>query len=148
MGAFPELFRYRAAMLTTWQAQPARLTAAWDTLPAQKQSDAQQALAELWWWETQVGFPNLRALLQDAIPRFVLPQATPAAFPTPQAMLAEYHRLRETALQMVRGLDAAGWSRLGRHPHFGQRTVQWWVERSLAVGQQALQRLFPKEVPL
>ncbi len=149
MGAFLELSRYRAEMLAVWRAQPARLVAAWEALPVQqRQGEAQRALAELWWWETQVGFPNLRALLQGAVPRFVLPQATPAAFPEPQTMLAEYRRLRETAWQMVKDLDAAGWSRLGRHPHFGRRTVQWWVERSLAAGQRALRRLSPEEVPL
>ncbi len=140
-----ELAHYRAEMLAVWRAQPTALAAAWEALPPHHRGPASQALAELWWWETQVGFPNLQALISGRPPRFVLPPR-PAAPPPPATMLDDYRRLRAQAWDMVRPLDADGWSRLGRHPHFGPRTVQWWVERSLAVGQHALRQLSSEEV--
>ncbi len=143
MPAFAELLRYRREVLAAWQVQPKALARAWHTLPGsarQPQGAAFRWLAQLWWWEQQVGFPNLTALLDRRRPRFVL-ASPPAAFPSPETMLADYRTWREAALARVASLDGAGWSYADRHPHFGIRTVQWWVERSLAVGHAALQHI-------
>ena len=147
MPAFAELFRYRRGLLAAWQTQPAALARAWHTLPAaerQPEGAASRLLAQLWWWEQQVGFPNLEALLAHRPPHFVA-GPLPAAFPPPETMLHDYRAWRETALGHVAGLDGAGWSYADRHPHFGIRTVQWWVERSLAAGAHALRQIIRKE---
>ncbi len=143
MPAFAELLRYRREMLAAWQAQPQALADAWHALPArarQPEGRAFRLLAQVWWWEQQVGFPNLIALLGRRPPHFV-PAPLPAAFPPPETMLADYRSQRETALARVAALDGAAWSYADRHPHFGIRTVQWWVERSLAVGRDALRHI-------
>lgn len=143
MSAFAELLRYRQEVLAAWQAQPQALARAWRALPAgarQPEGKAFRLLAQLWWWEQQVGVPNLEALLDRRPPRFVL-TPLPAAFPTPETMLADYRTWREAALARVATLNGAGWSYADRHPHFGIRTVQWWVERSLAIGEDLLQHI-------
>ncbi len=147
MPAFAELLRYRRELLAAWQAQPQALARAWRALPEaqrQPQGAAFRLLAQLWWWEQQVGFPNLAALLDRRPPRFV-PRPLPPAFPSPETMLADYRAWRETALARVATLEGAGWSYADRHPHAGIRTVQWWVERSLAAGQRTLRRIPPQE---
>ena len=147
MPAFAELFRYRQGLLVAWQAQPETLARAWHALPEvaqQPDGTAFRLLAALWWWEQQVGFPNLEALLDHQPPRFV-PLPLPDAFPPPETMLADYRTRREAALARVAALAGAGWSYADRHPHYGIRTVQWWVERSLAAGAHTLRQIIRKE---
>lgn len=150
MPQFRELLRYREDLLAAWAAQPERLAAAWAALPAAQRArrgaaSPWGALAALWQWETQVGFPNLQAMAGRQQPLAVLSDA-PAEFPPPEAMLTDYRRLRQQALRLVAPLDGKGWSFLARHPRYGQRTVQWWVERSYALGAYALQMLSLEEV--
>ncbi len=147
MPAFAELFRYRRGLLAAWQAQPESLARAWHALPEaerQPKGAAFRLLAALWWWEQRVGIPNLEALLAHRPPQFV-PAPPPAAFPPPETMLHDYRARREAALARVAALDGAGWSYADRHPRFGIRTVQWWVERSLAAGAHTLRQIIRKE---
>ena len=151
MNAFGELRHYREAMLAVWEAQPAALAAAWHALPAARQAargagSPYEALLAFCRWEEAVGFPNLMALLRGEAPRFVLPAAFPAEAPLPAALLASCASRRAEVRARLHALDAAGWSQAGRHPRFGRRTVQWWVERSLAAGRMVLRRLSPEEV--
>ncbi len=150
MPQFRELLRYREELLAAWAAQPERLAAAWAALPEAQRArrglgSPWAALAALWQWEAQVGFPNLQAMVvrQPLRAGAVL---SPADFPPPETMLADYRRLRQRALRLVAPLDGRGWSFLSRHPRYGQRTVQWWVERSYALGAYTLQMLSPEEV--
>ncbi|MBI3240926.1 MAG: DinB family protein [Chloroflexi bacterium] len=56
-------------------------------------------------------------------------------------LLAEYKTLRQAELEILRRLPPAGWGRVGRHPTFGLRTVQWWAERTLEHSKRHLQEL-------
>ncbi len=136
------LQRYRAGLLAAWARQPEALAAAWQAMPRSAwQSTATQAVVlALWQWETQVGLPNLRALLEGRPPSHTLVPLSAPLPPIPQA-LTDYRRSRVQALAWLEGACPRVWSLLGRHPHHGLRTVQWWVEASLAHGQRALRRL-------
>ncbi len=137
-----ELRRYRQALLATWERHPDALKAAWKASAASPQ--ANRVLLRLWWWEKQVGYPNLMALLKGAAPSHVLPPL-PERMPSPESMLADYRRWRQGAVESLRHAAPTVWSSIGRHPQAGRRTVQWWVERSLAEGEQALRMLEHEE---
>ena len=132
-----ELGRYREALLTAWARQPDIVRAAWQA--ARNAPEADETLLRLWWWEGQVGYPNLMALLHGLPPRKVLPPRPKDVAPA-EDMLSDYHRWRMAAVDALRRAPLATWSTLGRHPRVGRRTVQWWVERSLAEGRRALHR--------
>jgi len=48
------------------------------------------------------------------------------------SILEEYARLRQLELDWLYSLSELDWNRLGWHPYWGWRTLQWWVEKSLA----------------
>ena len=59
----------------------------------------------------------------------------------PQAILDDYARLRQQELGWLRDLPPAAWNRTGRHPWWGLRALQWWVEQTLVYANQRLARL-------
>jgi hypothetical protein len=63
----------------------------------------------------------------------------------PEAIWSEFHRLHAAYLEQLRELPSAGWSRSGRHPTWGMRTLQWWVEQSLAHIEEHLRQLKSEE---
>jgi hypothetical protein len=56
-------------------------------------------------------------------------------------LLDNFVRARAEALQWLRPLDAAGWSRMAFHLASGKRTTQWWVERAYAHAREHLTEL-------
>ena len=56
-------------------------------------------------------------------------------------LLAEYKEMRSAELELLSDLPPAGWTRIGRHPAFGLRTVLWWAERILEHSKRHLQEL-------
>jgi hypothetical protein len=56
-------------------------------------------------------------------------------------LLAEYKTLRQAELELLRHLPPTAWVRVGRHPIFGLRTVQWWTERTLEHSKRHLREL-------
>lgn len=56
-------------------------------------------------------------------------------------IVAEWAGLRRRELERVKDLPREAWNRTGRHPRWGVRTVQWWVEHSLAYSRELLKRL-------
>ncbi|MGH2628932.1 MAG: DinB family protein [Anaerolineales bacterium] len=56
-------------------------------------------------------------------------------------ILRDIERVRSEALARIAPLPAAGWSRSGRHPERGRRTVQWWVEYSVAHTQEHIEQI-------
>ena len=46
-------------------------------------------------------------------------------------VLMDYKSLRMRELNWLQVIPQIAWNRTGRHPRFGVRTVQWWVEQSL-----------------
>lgn len=57
------------------------------------------------------------------------------------AILAEYRELRNKEIACLESMPADGWSRMGRHPTWGLRSIQWWVERSLAHCEEHLKQI-------
>lgn len=49
-----------------------------------------------------------------------------------QAILQTWQQIRRESARRLDGIPAKAWSRTGRHIYWGERTLQWWVERSLA----------------
>ena len=126
---YPELEKYRAALLAHWQAICAELEEAWARLPAHARDRAASTIAELLDFERGEVLPALAKLLGRSI------------LPPPQSGLEGYCAVRAREVTLTRPLDSAGWSAQVRHPRFGIRTTQWWVEKSLAVAKEALARL-------
>ena len=58
-----------------------------------------------------------------------------------QAILADFANLRLQELNWLRGLPSACWSRTARHPWWGVRTLQWFVELQLENSHQHLGKL-------
>ena len=57
------------------------------------------------------------------------------------AILQEIERVRGETLARIETLPAPGWGRTGRHPERGRRTVQWWVEYSVAHTQEHIEQI-------
>lgn len=48
------------------------------------------------------------------------------------ALLTDFTDIRQQELDHIRNMPADGWVRIGRHPVWGDRSLQWWVEMSQA----------------
>lgn len=59
----------------------------------------------------------------------------------PEEILAAYRGLRREEVQMVKDLPPQGWNRTSRHPWWGVKTLQWWVEQILHYSEQHLQQI-------
>jgi hypothetical protein len=57
------------------------------------------------------------------------------------ASLAEYRNLRQHTAGRLEALPPQVWNRLGRHPWWGVRTLQWWVEQCQAHARRHFQQL-------
>lgn len=47
-------------------------------------------------------------------------------------LLTGFTNIRQQELDHISNMPADGWVRIGRHPVWGDRTLQWWVEMSQA----------------
>ncbi|MEJ2011097.1 MAG: DinB family protein [Anaerolineales bacterium] len=59
----------------------------------------------------------------------------------PEEILDSFEQARRTVIELLRAADPQGWSRIGRHPTQGIRTVQWWFEYSVQHGEEHLRQL-------
>jgi hypothetical protein len=59
----------------------------------------------------------------------------------PEAIVAEYRALRSKESGWLQDLSADEWNRSGRHPWWGKKSLQWWVEQSLHNTEGQLERL-------
>jgi len=59
----------------------------------------------------------------------------------PEDILAQYIALRNEELAWLKNLSIQDWNRTGRHPWWGRRALQWWVEQVLRFSEEHLQRL-------
>jgi hypothetical protein len=57
------------------------------------------------------------------------------------SLLESFENARQVLLGEVRAADPQGWSRDGRHPTQGIRTVQWWFEYCLQHTEEHLRQL-------
>jgi hypothetical protein len=58
-----------------------------------------------------------------------------------QTILEELAAQRQREVEWLRGLPLESWSRAARHPWWGLRTFQWWVELQLDYSRQHLSEL-------
>lgn len=104
-------------------------------------------LAHLRELEEQIFTSNLYRIQIEDSPRLVLfdDEAWMAehyqADKSAQIILAEYSALHTKEVTWLSGLPATSWSRIGRHPWWGVRTFQWWVELQLDDSRQHIARL-------
>jgi hypothetical protein len=59
----------------------------------------------------------------------------------PERILAEFIALRSEELAWLKNVSSQDWNRTGRHPWWGLRALQWWVEQILRFSEEQLQRL-------
>jgi hypothetical protein len=57
------------------------------------------------------------------------------------SIVDEIERVRAAALERIHSLPPEGWNRSGRHPARGWKTVQWWLEYSVAHTQEHIEQL-------
>jgi len=59
------------------------------------------------------------------------------------AILEKFVELRHPELVWLGKLTSEGWSRLARHPWWGEHSLQWWVELQVDCSYQHLNRMTP-----
>jgi hypothetical protein len=156
-----ELIAYRQNLLTSLeevvtglrQAAAAIPAAAWYTPPAPDQPTPHQVLAHLRAIESQAIVVRLRRILDESEPYLPLfdDDGWMAAHYDPnepvQSILDDYASLRQQELSWLRDIPSAVWNRTARHPWWGVRALQWWVEQCLLVARQHLEQLAPAGKP-
>ncbi len=58
-----------------------------------------------------------------------------------QAVLQRWQAARQGWADLLQTAPAASWSRSGLHPFYGERTLQWWLERAVAHGEDHRRQL-------
>ncbi len=58
-----------------------------------------------------------------------------------QELLEKFSHARKQEVEWLHGLSPDGWSLTARHPWWGVRTLQWWVEKQLRVSGQRIKAL-------
>ena len=141
-----ELLTYRQLLLERYAAIVEDLAVAAESIP---ESARHQALAGMSWSVHHV-LAHLRASEERAflkpmqrivsekdplIDRFDASQWMEKHY-RPDEPLEEiqagYAGLRRMQMELIINLPADGWNRTGYHPTWGRRTLQWWLEHSLA----------------
>jgi DinB superfamily len=56
-------------------------------------------------------------------------------------LLSAFAQTRKQELDCLQNLSPDGWNRIGRHPMWGDRTLQWWFEKSQAHAVSHLRQL-------
>jgi len=150
-----ELLAYRQNLLVKLeevvtelrQAATAIPTATWHMAPAPNQSTPHQVLAHLRAIESQAIVLRLRRILDETEPSLPLfdDDAWMAAHYDPtepvQTILDDYARLRQQELSWLNNLPPTAWNRSARHPWWGVRALQWWVEQCLLTARQHIEQL-------
>ncbi len=145
-----ELLTYRQRMLTHWEnTVPTlqRLVARfpdglWYRTSSNGSWSAHQILSHLCDLEEQVFSPCIHAFLNEhPVPMPIYPSDKDWLSkyrPTKSVaeLLADYKNLRVQGANGIKELPMGGWIVLRRHPQVGLRTLEWWVEHSLAVTRQ------------
>ena len=57
------------------------------------------------------------------------------------SILDDYARLRQEEMAWLKDLPPAAWNRTARHPWWGVRALQWWVEQACWSPRQHLEQL-------
>ncbi len=140
-----ELYAYRQRMLTNWQeivpALEREVTSIpaerWHAIPPHGGWTCHQVLAHLRDIESLVIAPSIRSLLagrDGALPPCPEDSAWLQGYradEAPEEIFRSYVAIRSEETGLLMQLDAPPWNASARHPQFGVRTLQWWVEASL-----------------
>ena len=139
-GVVEELFKAVAAIPSD----------AWHVSTGSDGHSPHYTLAHLRNVEAQVFIVRLRRILEEELPLLLLfdDEAWMASHykpdESPQSIIEEYAHLRQQELGWLRDLPPAAWNRPARHPWWGVRTLQWWVELNLDYAHQHLDQLTAK----
>jgi uncharacterized damage-inducible protein DinB len=150
-----ELLAYRRNLLTNLEGIVTELRQAAASIPAEEwhaprasgQPAPHQVLAHLRALESQAIAVRLRRILDESEPYLPLfdDEGWMDAHYDPnepvQSILDDYAHLRQQELAWLMELPSAGWNRTARHPWWGVRALQWWVEQALLVARQHLEQL-------
>jgi hypothetical protein len=150
-----ELYTYRANLLANLSslvedlrnAAAAMPTEGWHTRVAPGEPTPHQTLSQLRSLEAQVFALRLRRILDEEQPTLSLfdDEGWMKAHYNPaepiQDILDEFAQLRQEELSWLQELPPATWNRTARHPWWGVRTLQWWVELCLLTNRRYLQQL-------
>lgn len=150
-----ELYTYRQRLLKRFGSVVDDLSAAAEAIPAESWHNAlddsgqtvHRTLAHLRDIEAGAFSARLRRILDEEQPCLELfdddgwmaSHYNPAE--PPQAILDDYARLRQEELGWLVDLPPQAWNRTGRHPWWGLRALQWWVEQTLVYANQHLAKL-------
>ena len=150
-----ELHAYRRQMMAQARAQLQRLTAGVEKIdpgsmytPLEEGGwSAHQVLVHMRDVEQLAFWPRVEDMLQHDQPDLQyfdegawMQEHYDEAEPV-QAILADFEEARTKMLAAVETADPQGWSRTGRHPTQGLRTVQWWFEYALSHTEDHLAQL-------
>ncbi len=152
-----ELYAYRAELLSALEGMISDLSEIVARLPDEAwqypihagQNTRHYLLFHLREIEEQVYAQHLPLILAEETPtlRPFDDQAWMSSHYHPEepvvAILGEVERLRAQELDWLHRVPPTGWSRLARHPWWGLRTLQWWVEMQLDESYQHLRQLRP-----
>jgi hypothetical protein len=137
---------YRRRLLARYRQQPsdfARHLAGLDDESARRpikpgEWSAHQLLFHSVVVDEQAYGPRLRRILREDRPglddfdsdRWMADHYDPSE--SIRRLLERWHQVRETYAAEAEAAATAAWSRTGFQPYWGERTLQWWVERAVA----------------
>jgi hypothetical protein len=147
-----ELYDYRQRLLERYAAIPGEFASRLASLSQEARYrplepgglNLHQVIAHLRDVEAQAFLPRLERILSEEVPLLSnfnqdawMKSYYRAGEPL-EAILAEFKGLRSRECGRLKNMPQNGWNRVGRHPVWGVRTLQWWVERSLAHNEEHL----------
>ena len=146
---------YRRRLLERYRLQPAVYQ---DRLRGQDGASVRAAIKPGEWSAHQLVFhvcavdeqaygPRLLRILRDDRPK--LEDFDEVAWMTdhydpgeaPEAILERWGVARQTLADTLQTASLEAWNRAGMHAFHGERTLQWWLERGVAHGEDHLRQL-------
>lgn len=147
-----ELRLYRKKMIADFGAIPDELERAYQAASSSTRKlqpgerSARQVLSELLFMEIQAFGPRLRMILDKDNPIFEFVKGKPHfdEDKLPDEMIEAYRIVRLEELEWINAMPGDSWNRVARHPWFGVRTFQWWVEKALLYANNHVEELWKK----
>jgi hypothetical protein len=129
-----ELNEYRRRLLERMEAVGAAVLAHAGERAAASPGEAAAWLGHLAALQDGLFLPVFRQFLagEQALEGDTTPPAEPPAAADFPRLRGQFARDWVEMQALLRPLPARAWSRSGRHPRAGVRTLQWWLERCLA----------------
>ena len=103
-----------------------------------------QLLAHLRLVELEIFAPRIHRILEENQPYLDLfedeywMQASYNPAEPVEDILLDYEQARHQEITEIEHMPISAWNRTGRHPWFGVRTLQWWVELCLTYSRERL----------